>query len=110
MTPEELKAALTSELAPLLRRLGRSERRLLSMREAARRLGIAPGTTLPALIGSGQIRTVILAGRVKIPVSEIERIEAGGDAPRTAQKKQERVPRVSPQRNPGQAIRAIKIV
>jgi len=109
VTMEELRRAIALDLAPLLRRLGRSERRLLSKREAARRLGIDRGTTLQDLIRSGQIRTVVLAGRVKIPVSEIERIEAGGDTPRTVQETQARAPRVPRQTKPGAAIRALKI-
>jgi hypothetical protein len=109
VTPAELKAALASELAPLLRRLGRSERRLLSKREAAKRLGIDRGTTLPDLIRSGQIKTVILAGRVKVPASEIERIEAGGDSPRPSAPGRRPAAPARRSTNPGQAIRAIKI-
>jgi len=47
------------------------------MREAARRLGIDRGTTLPDLIRSGQIRTVVLAGRVKDP-GQRDRANRGG--------------------------------
>ena len=100
---------MAAELGPLLRRLGRSERRLLSKREAARRLGIDRGTTLQDLIRSGQVRTVILAGRVKIPAGEIERIEAGVDDPRPLPAAREREPRARRSTSPGQAIRALKI-
>ena len=100
---------MAAELAPLLRQLGRSERRLLSKREAARRLGIDRGTTLQDLINRGEIRTVVLAGRAKIPASEIERIEAGGNNPRPLPAPREREPRARRSTSPGQAIRAIKV-
>jgi excisionase family DNA binding protein len=109
VTPEELRNAVAAEIAPLLRRLGRAERRLLSKREAARRLGIDRGTTLQDLIRSGEIRTVVLAGRVKIPASEIERLEAGGNNPRSLPAARERAPRARRSTSPGQAIRALKI-
>lgn len=40
---------------------------------AAKRLGIGV-TTLKAMVARGEIRTAIVGGRPKIPVSEIERI------------------------------------
>jgi hypothetical protein len=70
VTLEEIRAAL----APLLRHLGKTERRLLSKREAARRLGVDRNTTLRDLIDLGDIRTAVIAGRVKIPASEIDRL------------------------------------
>ncbi len=104
--PEELRGILARELA---RHIRMRERRLLSKREAARRLGIDRGTTLQDLIRSGSLRTVVLAGRLRIPASEIDRIEAGGDMPRTVQERQERAPKPLRQTNAGRAIRAIKI-
>jgi hypothetical protein len=104
MTPEELRAAL----APLLRQLGKIDRRLLSKREAARRLGVDRNATLRDLIDRGEVRTVVFAGRVKIPASEIERIEQGGD--RVVQPaRAERVPQYPRDTKHGQAIRALKI-
>ena len=47
---------------------------LLSFRKAARLLGIDRGRTLNDLVDSGQIRTVHVGKRVKIPVSEIHRL------------------------------------
>jgi len=117
VTPEELKTALAVGLAPILRRLGKQEPRLLSKRAAARRLGVDRGTTLTRLIHSGQIRTLTVAGRVKIPASEIERIEAGPSAngstagPSDGQRRAATEVRAArgPQKNPGRAIRALKI-
>jgi predicted DNA-binding protein (UPF0251 family) len=52
--------------------------KLLSFRQAARRLGINRGTTLRALIERGLIHTVAAKARRKIPVAEIERLERDG--------------------------------
>ncbi|HYH99798.1 helix-turn-helix domain-containing protein [Hyalangium sp.] len=46
---------------------------LLSLREAARRLGVDRNTTLAKLIRTGQLRTVETSGRLRIPAAEIER-------------------------------------
>jgi excisionase family DNA binding protein len=102
VTAEELRVALQAELAPLLRRLGKSDRRLLSKREAARRLGIDRNTTLRDLIDGGEIRTVVIAGRVKIPASEIERLcePAPAKPPKSIDSRR-------PDRDPGRAIRAL---
>src|ERR1700687_2249859 len=59
------------------RRPAKPEARLLSKRAAARRLGVDRGTTLQTLIDRGELRTVSVAGRVRIPASEIERFEEG---------------------------------
>lgn len=47
---------------------------LLSLREAARRLGVDRNTTLAKLIRTGQLRPVETSGRLRIPAAEIERI------------------------------------
>jgi excisionase family DNA binding protein len=52
--------------------------RLLSAREAARRLGVSRGKTIAALIDSGRLRTVTVNGRVRIPASEVERLAREG--------------------------------
>lgn len=49
-------------------------KQLLSQAEAARRLGISRCSTLPALIASGLIQTVPWQRRLKIPLSEVERL------------------------------------
>ncbi len=52
---------------------------LLSLREAARRLGVDRNTTLAKLIRTGQLRTVETSGRSRIPAAEVERFaKAGG--------------------------------
>jgi hypothetical protein len=83
-------------------------KRFLSKREAAQFLGVDRGTTLQALIDGGDLRTVVIVGRVKIPVSEVERLEAGADRP-TGSKSAGRKIGTRRQINPGQAIRALKL-
>lgn len=51
---------------------------LLSMRKAARLLGVSAGRTLKPLIDCGAIRTVRVGNRDRIPRSEIERIAREG--------------------------------
>jgi len=90
---EPMPAALLERLAAVLegleRRLApleaanepmRAECRLLSMRQAARRLGISRTRTLPDLIRDRRIRTVTVNGRPKVPAHEVERIEREGTA------------------------------
>jgi len=74
----ETVTALRAELSTLRKATRRcsSVRRLISKREAARQLGIDRATTLQQLIDRGEIRTVKLAGKIRIPVSEIERVSA----------------------------------
>jgi hypothetical protein len=54
---------------------------LLSLREAARLLGVDRGKTLPDMISAGAIRAVPFRGGRKVPVSEIERVCAEGLRP-----------------------------
>lgn len=54
---------------------------LLSFRKAARLLGIDRGATLHALIKSGQLKTVRVGQRERIPMSEINRLTATGFDP-----------------------------
>ncbi|HZH16126.1 MAG TPA: helix-turn-helix domain-containing protein [Archangium sp.] len=59
---------------------------LLSLREAARRLGMDRKTTLMKLICTGQLRGVETGGRLRIPASEIERftkLDRPGEPPPT---------------------------
>ena len=51
---------------------------LLSLREAARRLGVDRNTTLAKLIRMGQLRTVETSGRSRIPAAEVERFAKSG--------------------------------
>lgn len=62
-------ARLRSDLRP--RRAGQP---LLSLREAARRLGVSRNSTLQDLIRDRRIRTTRVNGRVRIPATEIERL------------------------------------
>ncbi len=68
----------------ILEALGRLERkldalakprsRLLSKREAARRLGISRTRTLPDLIADRRLRVVRVGDGVRIPAAEVERL------------------------------------
>lgn len=51
---------------------------LLSFRKAAKLLGIDRGSTLQALIKSGQIKCVKAGRTVRIPLSEINRLAVQG--------------------------------
>jgi excisionase family DNA binding protein len=55
-----------------------SSSRLLSKREAARRLGIDRGTTLELLIETKQLRLVRAGKRERIPEPEVERLVREG--------------------------------
>lgn len=56
----------------------RSSVRLLSKREAARRLGIDRGTTLEILIHTKQLKLVHAGKRKRIPEPEVERLVREG--------------------------------
>jgi excisionase family DNA binding protein len=73
----ELAAEIAKTLGGKLRSSPQKE--LFGMREAAKKIGINRSETLKAAIAEGKIRTVRFRGRVKIPRSEIERINNGGD-------------------------------
>lgn len=75
-----LLSAINTKLDVLLRerRPGTKAKRFLSMREAARQLGISRDKALHDLIVSKRIRTVQVNGVTKIPASEIERIAQFG--------------------------------
>src|SRR6266545_8300192 len=84
---DDLLERLVSTLERVERRLARleaanepmrAECRLLSMREAARRLGVSRTRTLPDLIRDRRIRTVTVNGRPKVPMEEVERVEREG--------------------------------
>ena len=60
-----------------LRREARSKGRprpFLSLREAARRLGVSRNSTLADLIGDRRVKTVRINGKVKVPAAEVERL------------------------------------
>lgn len=51
---------------------------LLSKRQAAKLLGVGRGNTLQWLIDEGHIRPVIIQGRVRIPLEEVQRVAREG--------------------------------
>lgn len=79
---------------------------LLSLREAAALLGIGRCNTLPRLIAEGRIRTVSIAGRVRVPLDEVQRIAREGTDPHPV--KRQRVTRRTGDREADQ-LAALKI-
>jgi len=77
---------------------------LLSKRAAAALLGVGRGGTLEQLIRDGHLRTVVIAGRVRIAREEVERIAREGTG-RPASPRPARTPR--PAVSAGDAIRAL---
>ncbi len=61
---------------------------LLSKRRAAALLGIGRTNTLQELIESGKLRVVRVAGRVKVPLEEVQRIAREGTEPPPKYRKQ----------------------
>ena len=77
----ELQAGLLRELSRLIDRLAvpgsePTEERLLPVRKAAERLGVAE-STLRRLIAQGEIGARKVGGKVVVPLSEIRRIAKG---------------------------------
>jgi len=68
-----IRSSLAAKLAP-----SPPPPRLLSQRQAAKMLGIDRGATLGDLLASGNLRTVTLGGRPRIPLVEVERLAAEG--------------------------------
>jgi excisionase family DNA binding protein len=52
--------------------------KLLSLRKAAKLLGVCRNTTLALMIQDRRIKTVMVAGQRRIPLAEVERIEREG--------------------------------
>ena len=104
---QDALAAMQAELRSLRIQIrGRSSpRQVLSLREAARQLGIDRNRTLKALLASGQVRTVQVNGKKKIPASEVDRLaQHGFDTSRTVAK-----PRAPRRKAPATGIRSIEL-
>jgi excisionase family DNA binding protein len=87
-----------------------SQKRLLSQREVARRLGVSRGKTLPKLIARGTLRPVKVGARLKIPAAQVEQLELGGfdvDGPPVPMPRKTSNFRRS--LDDGEAIRALKL-
>ena len=56
----------------------RSHQRILSQREAAKRLRISRESTLQYLIADKKIKTIMVNGKEKIPATEVERLSREG--------------------------------
>jgi excisionase family DNA binding protein len=86
-TTTEPNSPSTTEILTLLQRIAadvaslkrqRQPKKLLSLTQAAKQLGVSRNDTLHDLIASKRIRTVKVKGKVRIPASEIERIQSEG--------------------------------
>ena len=89
---------------------------LLSMRQAAKLLGVSRNRRLRDLIESGQLNTVALGTRRRVPRAEIERlIEEGTDGPPRTPRRRAASPgqpsrrRKKGRETPGDRIRRLKI-
>jgi hypothetical protein len=100
--------SIDGKLAMLIRQRHRSQKALLSLREAARRLGIDRSTTLADLIRNGRIKVVQKNSRPVIPAGEIERIERDGFSTAPAAKAPPRKRRRELGK-PGDAIRGLTV-
>ena len=90
--PQDLLKTLLAEVQSLRTELtklkAKPEKRLLSFRQAAQRLGIDRNQALHILIKTKQLRTVQANGRTRIPLTEIERLaQEGFDLTRTPPRK-----------------------
>jgi hypothetical protein len=72
------------------------ESRLLTKRETARRLGVDRCTTLEDLLRNEHLRAVPYRAGVRIPASEVERLEREGIPDPAAKKRTTRAPRPVP--------------
>jgi excisionase family DNA binding protein len=86
---------------------------LLSKKAAARLLGVDRATTLEAWIATGRIKAVDLAGRVRIPRTEVERVineglpeSTGPQRPKT--RRSSKGATSMPAESPGEEIRKLK--
>lgn len=71
-----LLQSIAADVAALKRQ--RQPKKLLSLTQAAKQLGVSRNDTLHVLISTKRIRTVKVRGKLRIPSSEIERIQAEG--------------------------------
>jgi excisionase family DNA binding protein len=90
-TAEKLDALLAPRRPPAPERAP-PDVRLLSAREAARRLGVSRGATIAELIAAGKLRTVRVNGRERIPASEVERLAREGFDARQSAPRRRRAP------------------
>jgi len=98
---QELKSLVSRDAA-------RRSHELLSLREAARRLGVDRGTTLAELVAQKRLRIVHVNGRPRIPADEVKRLASEGFDTSSAPAKVEG-PTPKPAVGVGAAIRGIKL-
>ncbi len=105
----ELGADICAKLDEVTKQLKpKEEKALLSLRAAAKLLGVARDSTLKELIVSGWLKTVDVNGRKKIPAAEVERLaHEGWELPQRSRRRPKIAKRGSG--NPAEEIRSIKI-
>lgn len=103
-------AKFREDLKSLVSRVSsRRSQQLLSLREAARRLGVDRGTTLAELIAQKRLRVVQVNGRPRIPAAEVERVSSEGFDTGTAPAKPPKKPEPKSAVGVGAAIRSLKL-
>ena len=96
----ELKSSQTRPRKPKL---------LLSLREAAARLGVDRNTTLHDLIGLGLLKTVEANGKTKVPATEVERLATEGFQTEGVGKPRKKARKQQPDEPSWDAVRAFKL-
>jgi hypothetical protein len=107
----QMIARLEAKVDLLLRasRRARPAAEAVSLTRAAAVLGVSRGRTLPGLISSGALKTVSIAGKVRVPKVELERLVAEG-VPEVRETPVLPRARRSSARGDADAIRALKVV
>jgi hypothetical protein len=109
-TLDDLLAAvlrIERKVDALSHRRGGPPAELLSMRAAAKLLGVDRGVTLPALLKTQRVRTVMVAGRPRVPRAALERVLLEG-APTSTPAPRARHTRPALASEPS-ALRALKL-
>jgi excisionase family DNA binding protein len=108
-TVGEMVSQLRAELRALLSLGKRQGKVLLSLREAARRLGVDRNSTLRELIQNGRLRVVSANGKLRVPATEVERLALEGFDSSPSPARRFRAARTRVEGNPGDAIRKLKL-
>lgn len=82
---------------------------LLSLARAASLLGVSRNRTLHDLIDSGALRVVVVAGRVRVPLEEVERVAREGTEPAPKPRRHRRAPGPRPCLSLEEELRSVKV-
>lgn len=81
---------------------------LLSLARAAALLGVSRNRTIHDLIDSGALRVVVVAGRIRVPREEVERLAREGSEPAPKPRRPRRAPGPRPCISLEEELRALK--